>query len=256
MLLAFTDEQTLHALAREFYELDVILGGNVAQPAQQLERENRSVIFYTANQSRAVGTLGLQLAAPHRLKVRESEVVLVHDKIPEDRAIQKLAADYRTEIRRTKLDLDDPAKLGADMIPGVKAGADFAGSESCLGCHASAAGIWRESLHARAFATLVAREADADPNCLGCHTVGFGTPGGYRREFGAGKLVNVGCESCHGPGAQHVAQRQRGVTDGAKFRPLGAGDCQKCHHGEFSRPFDFDKFWPLIRHGKDAALAK
>ena len=251
ILLAFTDEQTLHALAREFYELDVILGGNVAQPAQQLERENRSVILYTANQSRAVGTLGLQLAAPHRVKVRESEVVLVHDKIPEDRAIRKLAADYRAEIRRTKLDLDDPAKLGVDMIPGVKAGADFAGSESCLGCHASAAIVWRESSHARAFATLVSREADADPNCLGCHTVGFGTPGGYRREFGAEKLVNVGCESCHGPGAQHVAQRQRGEADGAKFRPLGAGDCQKCHHGEFSRPFDFDKFWPLIRHGRE-----
>ena len=256
VLLAFTDEQTLHALAREFYELDVILGGNVSQPAQQLERENRSVILYTANQSRAVGTLALQLAGPHHVNVRASEVVLVHDKIPEDPAIRKLATDYRAEIRRTKLDLDDPAKLGADMIPGVKAGADFAGSESCAGCHASATAIWRESLHARAFATLVARDADADPNCIGCHTVGFGSPGGYRREFGAKKLTDVGCESCHGPGAQHVAQRTRGETGGAKFRPLGAGDCQKCHHGEFSRPFDFDKFWPLVRHGKDAAFAK
>ena len=256
VLLAFTDEQTLHSLAREFYELDVILGGNVAQPAQQLERENCSVILYTANQSRAVGTLGLKLIEPHRIEVREGEVVLVSDKIPEDRAIRQLATDYRAEIRRTKLDLDDPSKLGADMIPGVKAGADFAGSEACLACHVSAAGVWRASLHARAFATLVEREADADPNCIGCHTVGFGMPNGYRREFGAQKLVNVGCESCHGPGAQHVAQRQRGETGGAKFRPLGAGDCQKCHHGEFSRPFDFDKFWPLVRHGKEVTLAK
>ena len=250
VLLAFTDEATLHSLAREFYEVDVILGGNVSQPAQKLERENRSVILYTANQSRAVGTMALQLTTPHRVKVRSGEVVLVSDQIPEDTAIRGLASDYRSEIRRTKLDLDDPAKLGADMIPGVKAGADFAGSESCLGCHAAPAGVWKESHHSRAFATLVRHEADADPNCIGCHTVGFGSPGGYRREFGAEKLTNVGCESCHGAGAKHVAERTRGVADGAKFRPLGAGDCQKCHHGEFSRPFDFDQFWPLIRHGR------
>ncbi|MEO7319717.1 MAG: multiheme c-type cytochrome [Chthoniobacteraceae bacterium] len=250
VLLAFTDEATLHTLAREFYEVDVILGGNVSQPAQKLERENRSVILYTANQSRAVGTMSLQLTAPHRVKVRVGEVVLVSDQIPEDTAIHRLASDYRAEIRSTKLDLDDPAKLGADMIPGVKAGADFAGSEACLGCHAAAADVWKESHHSRAFATLIRQEADADPNCIGCHTVGFGSPGGYRREFGAEKLTNVGCESCHGAGANHVAERARGLADGAKFRPLGAGDCQKCHHGEFSRPFDFDKFWPLIRHGK------
>ena len=256
VLLAFTDEQTLHALAREFYEIDVILGGNVSQPAQKLERENRSVILYTANQSRAVGTLALQLAAPHRAKVLGGEVLLVSDKIPEDSSIRQIAAGYRAEIRRTKLDLDDPAKLGADMIPGVKTGADFAGSESCLDCHAAAAGVWKQSQHARAFATLVAHEADADPNCIGCHTVGFGSPGGYRREFRAEKLTNVGCESCHGAGAQHVAGRQRGVADGAKFRPLGAGDCQKCHHGEFSRPFDFEKFWPLIQHGRESASVK
>ena len=250
VLLAFTDEATMHALAREFYEIDIILGGNVSQPAQKLERENRSVILYTANQSRAVGTLSLQLVAPHQMKVNSGEVALVSDKIPEDAAIRQLAAEYRAEIRRTKLELDDPAKLGADMVPGVKSGADFTGSEACLGCHAAAAGAWQESQHARAFATLIRQEADADPNCLGCHTVGFGAPGGYRREFGAEKLVNVGCENCHGPGAQHVAARARGMTDTAKFRPLGAGDCQKCHHGEFSRPFDYDQFWPLIQHGK------
>ena len=53
VLLAFADEAALHALAREFYELDVILGGKVSQPAQRLERENRSTIFYTTEINRA-----------------------------------------------------------------------------------------------------------------------------------------------------------------------------------------------------------
>jgi hypothetical protein len=36
------------------------------------------------------------------------------------------------------------------------------------------------------------------------------------------------------------------------MRALGAGDCLKCHHGEFSRPFVWEQFWPVVQHGKDA----
>ena len=175
----------------------------------------------------------------------------MHDGIPESAAILDLAVKYREEIRHTKLDLDDPSRLQADMIPGVKTAGLYVGSESCVNCHPSAAKTWHVSGHGHAFATLVKRQADADPNCLGCHTVGFGSPSGYQREFGAERLINVGCESCHGPGSVHVAQRQQGA-EGGQFRTLGSGDCQKCHHGEFSRPFEFDKFWPHVRHGRES----
>ena len=119
---------------------------------------------------------------------------------------------------------------------------------------APAAKAWQDSGHARAFATLVSFKADADPNCIACHTVGFGTASGYRREFGETKLVDVGCESCHGPGSQHVEQRRAGAEVTARFHPTGAGDCRKCHHGEFSRPFEYDKFWPLVAHGREPAV--
>jgi hypothetical protein len=97
-------------------------------------------------------------------------------------------------------------------------------------------------------------KADADPKCITCHTVGFGTASGYRREYAEKKLTDVGCESCHGPGSLHVEQRALGLAATFKFRPLGAGDCIQCHHGEFSRPFEWDKFWPAIRHGKESAV--
>jgi hypothetical protein len=245
----------LHALAREFYELDVILGGKVSQPAQRLEQENRSTIFYTTNQSRALGRVDLQIAKSGRITPHGGEVALVHDGIPESAALLDLAAKYREEIRHTKLELDEPSGPQADLIPGVKSAALFVGSESCANCHPTAAKIWRSTGHGQAFATLLKRQADADPNCLGCHTVGFGSPSGYRREFRADRLVDVGCESCHGPGSVHVALRQQGAVDGGKFRALGSGDCQKCHHGEFSRPFDFDKFWPHVRHGREPVAA-
>ena len=186
-LLAFADEDALTGLARQFYELDVILGGKVHQPSQQLVKENRSLILSTTNESRAVGVLQTRLLAPGRMEAIKGEVSLVRDDIPQDEDIAALAVAYREEIRQAKLAIDDPASLREDMVPGVQARASYAGTQSCLTCHRTAGNVWKQSGHARAFATLLERKADADPNCLACHTVGFGTPSGYRREFAAGK---------------------------------------------------------------------
>ena len=254
VLLAFADEAAMANLARQFYELDVILGGKVQQPSQKLVTENRSLILATTNEARAVGTLSTRLLSPGKLEAVKGEVTLVSDRIPQDEEIRALAEAYRAEVRQTKLAIDDPAKLAENMVPGVKATATYAGTQSCATCHATAAKAWQGSGHARAFATLVSFKADADPNCIACHTVGFGTASGYRREFGETKLVDVGCESCHGPGSQHVEQRRAGAEVTARFHPTGAGDCRKCHHGEFSRPFEYDKFWPLVAHGREPAV--
>ncbi|MDR3404326.1 MAG: multiheme c-type cytochrome [Chthoniobacter sp.] len=255
VLLAFADEAALTDLAQQFYELDVILGGKVRQPSQQLIKENRSLILATTNEARAVGYLRATWRAPHLLGPLKGEVQLVDERIPQDPEIAALATEYREEIRHTKLAIDDPATLREDMVPGVQPHNNYAGTQSCVQCHPSAARAWLQSGHARAFATLVSFQADADPNCISCHTVGFGTATGYRREAGAGSpLINVGCESCHGPGGEHVKLRSAGGETAAHFRPVGAGDCQKCHHGEFSRPFDYASFWPDIAHGKEPSV--
>jgi len=256
ILLAFTDEDTLARLAREFFECQVILGGRVSQPAQELGKENRSLIYFVTNESRALGMLLLQLEAGAPPRAITNEIRLLHDKIPQDASFQKLMRDYREEVRHTRLTLDDSNDLTADMVPGVHTVATYVGTEKCLSCHATAANIWLASAHAHSFATLIDRKADADPRCIGCHTTGFGSPSGYRREFGGAKLVNVGCESCHGPGSLHVRERNGDTSVNFVFRPLDAGDCRKCHQGEFSRPFNWKQFWPVIQHGNEPSSAR
>jgi hypothetical protein len=255
VLLAFTDEATLSQLAGQFYECQVILGGRVSQPAQSLVKANRSLVYFVTNESRALGSLRLQLTRGAPLQVTGNEIRLLHDQIPEARAIDQLMQRYREEIRQTKLSVDDPQQLGADMVPNIRTMATYVGSDKCLACHPTAASVWLASGHARAFAPLQVRRADADPKCIGCHTVGFGEPSGYRRGLGASALVNVGCESCHGPGSWHVRAKEGEAAINFTFRPLDAGDCRKCHHGEFSRPFDWNQFWPGIKHGKEPPTA-
>ena len=255
VLLAFTDEATLSKLADQFYECQVILGGKVTQPAQHQITENRSVISYVTNESRALGILQVKIAPGEPLEVASSEIRLMRDTIPQDTSISGMVQDYRKKVRFTKLAVDDPNNLSADRVPGVRTEATYVGTEKCVGCHKTAAAVWANSAHSHAFASLMQKAADADPKCVGCHTVGFGEPSGYRREFGATKLVNVGCESCHGPGSIHVAETEGGMPASFTFRPLDAGDCLQCHHGEFSRPFKWSEFWPLIQHGKEAAAS-
>ncbi len=248
VLLAHTDEATLAALAREFYEIGVILGGRVSQPSQSLVRENHSLLYHTGNEGKSFGALRLSVPATGDVGVRQSAMTLLTDTFREDPGVLALAATYRREVRGARLSIDDPARAQEGRVPGTGPTNLFAGSASCLGCHAAAAKVWGASGHAHAFEALVRRDSDADPSCIRCHTVGFGTTGGYRRADGKSRLADVGCESCHGPGAVHVAQRQSGAAPTFRFRPLGAGDCRKCHQGEFSRPFDWDKFWPAVRH--------
>jgi len=251
VLLAFTDEATLAELARQFYEVQVILGGKVRQPSQALQRENRSLIYFVTNEARALGILRLLLEKGAPPQVAADEIRFLHDLIPQDEGFRAMAREYREEVRRTRLEVDDPANLAGDQIPGIRTSATYVGSAQCVDCHPSAAGIWRKSGHAHAFATLKERKADADPKCIGCHTTGFGRVSGYERQFGDTRLVDVGCESCHGPGSLHVRKQEGDASVNFAYRPLGAGDCQKCHHGEFSRPFDWEEFWPAIKHGME-----
>jgi len=251
VLLAFTDEAALHALARQFYEFSLVLGGRVSQPAQTLQQEGKVYIYYTANEAKSFGSLELVFPKKGKPTVGEHAITLLTPQYMEADEVLKLLVAYRREAGQATLGVDSPGRALADQVPGTHAGATYAGSQMCMMCHPGAAKAWQQSGHARAFDTLVAKGAQADPSCIGCHTVGFGTPSGYRREYGAGTLTQVGCESCHGPGSTHVAQRQGGGPVTTHFRPLGAGDCLKCHQGEFSRPFEWDKFWPAIEHWKE-----
>lgn len=252
VLLAFVDEGALTRLAQEFYEFDLILGGRVRQPAQSLIHENRSAIFFTTNEARTVAAMETEVRDGRRLQVIAAQVIFLDESIPEDASFVALSDDYRKEIRQTRLALDDLAGLDLEQVPGVAPTATYVGTESCIGCHLQSHQTWEGTAHARAFASLQKKGADADPSCIGCHTVGLGTPSGYRREFEGRRLVNVGCESCHGPGSEHVTQRavQRTSNEAVlfKYRKLTAADCTQCHYGEFSRPFQWEHFWPLVEH--------
>jgi hypothetical protein len=119
-------------------------------------------------------------------------------------------------------------------------GAPYIAQETCILCHEKAYKIWAESTHSHAYETLVKAEREYDPECLSCHTVGFGYKTGFRSLEETSSLIDVGCESCHGPCSDHVASAGRIPT------PLKI-DCNTCHNMEHSTEFLEEEYWPKIQ---------
>jgi hypothetical protein len=162
---------------------------------------------------------------------------------------------YRTQLLTPEID-DDPAVTaiyqtylkrvdGANLIdlwPRFKTD-PYAGSETCVSCHAEAAEIWKRSGHHHALATLEEDGHGRDPDCVVCHVTGLSSTDGFRTRETTPTLADVGCESCHGPGKEHSVQPKL-----RQMAKVGEQACVPCHTVENSPNFDFKTYWARIKH--------
>ncbi|HUT53670.1 MAG TPA: cytochrome c family protein [bacterium] len=165
-------------------------------------------------------------------------------------------------------------------------GNKYVGAEKCKNCHSSAAkgdqyGNWKKEKHAVAVETLStdkAKEAGkakgvadpaTDPKCLKCHVTAYSEPAGMKDPKFDPKQ-GVQCESCHGPGGNHVkarlmaaANEEEGDVFGGggddKPKQIPAGEinakpdakvCTTCHNSESPsyKEFKYDEFVKKIAH--------
>ena len=162
--------------------------------------------------------------------------------------IPPTAGDPAAPVRAAPVARADLPASGTGLVPPVPAGApaDYrvAGSESCRTCHAADDGIWAHSKHGHAWDTIKAKGFHVDSACQQCHTTGFGLPGGFETRAATPGLVNVGCESCHGPSLAHAKSPKTRTAFQA------ADQCVRCHDQENSPLFDYAVYWPRTRHGR------
>ncbi len=160
--------------------------------------------------------------------------------------------------------LAERGQIRADLLPQA---ADYVGSEACRSCHAAEFDTWSKSTHAHSLASLESQGKAGEQSCLQCHTTAMGRPGGF--PTGASPqdhadLARVGCESCHGPGGDHVGENAARVGT-----IVSLGDkcdscvilqiCGSCHDAANDPGFEFEvqKKIDAQRHGTiDPAAGK
>jgi peroxiredoxin len=143
-----------------------------------------------------------------------------------------------------------------DLLPTAAA---YVGSDACQSCHADEHVAWKAHPHAKALDTLAAKGKAGAAECVRCHTTGFEKPGGFQANGSAQPaLAGVGCESCHGPGGDHV-----GENAPKKGTILKLSDkcgscailqvCGSCHDDANDPGFEFEVIDKILRqrHGKE-----
>ena len=154
---------------------------------------------------------------------------------PRDRDVEKLMRKHDKVVNEANkvafADLEPPP-LGSDDIA-------YVGSAACSACHQTAYTWWRNHAHGVAYLTLQQRNKEYNLDCVSCHVTGYDQPGGSTVTHNLnGGLVNVGCESCHGPGAAHGKDPEKvGIV-----RDTPASTCLQCHNTQHSDLFDFDAY--------------
>ena len=122
---------------------------------------------------------------------------------------------------------------------------------TCGNCHVSHQRDWSTSAHSEAYATLVG-SGHAAPTCFGCHTVSergnnVNVPAGWNVTPDSA-YHNVQCESCHGPGLNHVSEPD--APGNVPLAHLSVADstnsCASCHSGAHQ---PFVEEWSQSGHG-------
>lgn len=143
---------------------------------------------------------------------------------------------------------EDPPSGAADFI-------GYSDQEAkltvCGNCHVEKQGEWAGTGHAEAWESLQASGA-AQTFCEGCHTVSelgnaVTEAGGYNATQDA-RYEDVQCESCHGPGLDHVTNPTRATIP---LAPMTVGlenteGCGECHQGTHH---PFVEQWEESGHG-------
>ena len=131
----------------------------------------------------------------------------------------------------------------------------YIGSQACQECHQKEFSQWSHSSHATAFNTLRTIGREYYPECITCHVTGSGYESGY--EIGnteRAHLVDVGCETCHGPGRQHVYTPLKENIRGQVPEKV----CMACHTPEHSPGFDqlVQQVMPEVDHSRSQLSLK
>jgi len=113
----------------------------------------------------------------------------------------------------------------------------------CQPCHAEEATHWQTTKHSHAIDALTQDIDRRNPECLSCHTSGFGRSDGYTREFAETALAMVSCVDCHFTPTEHLLN-----PAGVNVAEISSYTCTRCHNEMNSPDFEYLTYRLQIDH--------
>ncbi|MCC6670853.1 MAG: hypothetical protein IT458_07325 [Planctomycetes bacterium] len=266
VLFVHAPPEQIRPLARLEPRPDLLVGITeaVPEPPREAERASGVPLVFPGSRGRhlldvwlARGPEGTVVTRYRDLRLEGSQTV---PGAMEDHAVREVLAAHRQTVAESGV-LEKMANLRPTAT-----GASYAGSAACAGCHTTAYQIWTKTRHGIAWNTLESAErgelkdkagkprygwpVTRYPDCVGCHTVGYGWKSGFVTAKQTPHLTHVGCESCHGPGSEHIlARTAKQPAENGRMGRADVASCLHCHNSEQTPAFEYKQYWQRIEHG-------
>ena len=230
------------ALRNSFHKLDVIVLSN--EKTSKTPSSLADSLVNTDIKGKAVYSVNIHRDSAVKFIVKKAQRHLLDEKIPDSPDMIQLL-----ELYKEMLSVEDLIETSLDKQQ--ETGPQFVGSAACQTCHIDVWKSWKETKHAHAYHTLEVAGHETDPECLTCHTVGFGDTNGFISVEKTPNHVDVGCENCHGAGSVHVKHSEE-----KGYGKIKEKLCVTCHTTENSPKFDIEVYFPKILHSSKGTSAK
>ncbi|MDH5693104.1 MAG: multiheme c-type cytochrome [Gammaproteobacteria bacterium] len=224
----------------DLQHIDILLIKSKYEQIGEPRQIGKTLVLQPGSRGMRLGELDLMVSAQGEITKWEHAVHALPPTVQDSERLRPWYDDYNAKLKE---DYAKRVELKKQLQTGES---PYAGSDSCQSCHAKEYAKWYDTRHAEAFYALQDVNKAFDPNCIGCHTVGFEKTGGFIDPAITPKLLHVQCESCHGGAADHVSNRGATPVQNKDWNPQQM--CAQCHIQKHSPDFVFEKYWPLIRH--------
>lgn len=265
ILIVHGTEQETQNLAKQFVDFDFVLtsDGATIPPDHAKILNGKQQLIEVGEKGKYAIVLGIYDDPAQPLRYQR---VALDSRYEQSQEVHLLMQEYQNVLKNLITSKGYKGGLGLNAVESSQKSTlgDYVGSSKCESCHEESYRIWRRNRHSTAWNSLIVTASpirNFDPECISCHVIGwhgiqnFPYVGGYVSEETTPHLLNVGCESCHGPGSKHIeAELGDNISLQDKIREnMRLGEnvkqvCFSCHDNDNSPDFDFDSYYKIIEH--------
>ena len=228
VILSNLSAEVNRSIAENYQRVSAILSLGTGEP----EEIGNVLLTYSGSNGETLGALLLNVdGTPH---VSAQQIALTEE-VKDDTPIRELLQDFYKQVANDPQLQAGGERLFSHEALEQDALSGYVGSQACATCHQKEFDQWSHTSHATAFNTLLTVGKQFYSECVSCHVTGFRYETGYQiGNQERDHLAEVGCETCHGPGKQHITTPLTANIRGEVENQV----CLECHTPTHSPGFD------------------
>ena len=212
----------------QLHDVDVVIRPD---ETETIASESGTLYVGSKPEGKTLGLLALWIDSDRKLTRHYATQLSLTGDVRESESIRQLLTDFYQSVAEENSMQNAALFTGRPLEQQQENG--YASAAACQRCHQQEYLQWSATRHAFAFETLLKKERYFDSGCVSCHTTGLGYPTGFQIGDQDSTLKGVQCETCHGPGKQHVGNpKKSNIRSGAD-----TSLCLECHDTKHSPGF-------------------